>query len=278
MNKLNYLNVGCGLKFHKSWVNVDMVSLSPFVQAHNILNGFPFPENSFDVVYHSHVVEHIPKEKAIYFLKECFRVLKPGGVLRVVCPDLENIAKEYIRCLDENIQNSNDVSNANYDWILLEMYDQTVRNEPGGGMVKFLECPSLPNKDYIIERIGYVGQTLIENKRTKATKSKYKDILVKIKQVSPKVGIQYGIRQLKNLLSTKAMRIGSFRLGGEIHMWMYDRFSLSRLLSQVGFRDIENLNAYKSSIPEWEIYELDIKNGKVFDPTSLFMEAKKPIL
>jgi hypothetical protein len=42
-----------------------------------------------------------------------------------------------------------------------------------------------------------------------------------------------------DIFSSQEQKIGSFRLGGEIHMWMYDRFSHSRLLREVGFEDIE---------------------------------------
>ena len=44
---LNYLNVGCGNKYHKDWVNIDMVSYSPYVKKVNLIKGIPFPENSF---------------------------------------------------------------------------------------------------------------------------------------------------------------------------------------------------------------------------------------
>ena len=89
MQKINYLNVGCGKKFHPAWTNVDMASSSPHVEVHNLLHGFPYPDNQFDIVYHSQVLEHVPKDKAPAFVRECLRVLKPGGVLRVVVPDLE---------------------------------------------------------------------------------------------------------------------------------------------------------------------------------------------
>jgi hypothetical protein len=64
-------------------------------------------------------------------------------------------------------------------------------------------------------------------------------------------------------------------LGGEIHLWMYDRFSLARLLKDVGFRDIKIKNAFDSDIPNWSLHELDVKDGLVYDPSALFMEAKK---
>ena len=102
MGKLNYLNLGCGKRYHKDWVNVDMYSDTPDVMAYNLLKGIPFSDNHFEVVYHAQVLEHSPKDDAPGFIKECFRVLKPGGVIRIVVPDLEGIVTEYLKYLKVN--------------------------------------------------------------------------------------------------------------------------------------------------------------------------------
>ncbi len=60
-------------------------------------------------------------------------------------------------------------------------------------------------------------------------------------------------------------------------MWMYDRFSLSRLLQSTGFQSIRVVCPHESSIPAWADYELDVRDGIVCDPSSLFMEALKLI-
>ena len=73
----------------------------------------------------------------------------------------------------------------------------------------------------------------------------------------------------------QALRIGQFRMSGEIHQWMYDRYSLSKLLKEVGFEEIKVRTAYESDIENWRTYQLDVVNGKVRKPDSLFMEAKK---
>ena len=49
----------------------------------------PFEDDSVDTIYCSHVIEHIETEYVEMFFKESFRVLKLGGVLRIVCPDVE---------------------------------------------------------------------------------------------------------------------------------------------------------------------------------------------
>ena len=280
MNRMNYLNVGCGKKFHNEWANLDMFSNSHHVKSYNLLKGIPFPNDQFDVVYHSQVLEHFSKDKAPSFLRECLRVLKPGGIMRIVVPDLENIVNEYIKHLDENIRNPNSQSEANYDWIMLEMYDQTVRNYRGGQMAAFLRQPELINEKYIKDRIGYVGRSIrdryLANKNSKQPIPLFKRVAKKIKIAGIISLSRQVIGRISSSISSEAKRIGSFRLSGEIHMWMYDRFSLSRLLTEVGFEEIEIKTPYESNIPEWDKYELDIKDGRVFDPTSLFMEARKP--
>ena len=73
----------------------------------------------------------------------------------------------------------------------------------------------------------------------------------------------------------KKYSLGDFRLGGEIHYWMYDPFSLKRLLESAGFQSTKQQTPHNSEIPKWASYELDVKDNQVYDPTSLFMEAKK---
>ena len=57
---------------------------------------------------------------------------------------------------------------------------------------------------------------------------------------------------------------------------MYDQFALSSVLQQVGFINIEVKSAFASSLTDWKDYELETRNGEVFKPDSLFMEAVKP--
>ena len=64
---------------------------------------------------------------------------------------------------------------------------------------------------------------------------------------------------------------GRFRFGGEIHQWMYDRYSLGRLLEKVGFNDIVVRSADTSYIDNWKDYKLDDTS----ENASLFIEAIK---
>ena len=50
---------------------------------YNLLNSIPFKDNTFEIIYHSHVLKHFSKEDGIKFIAECYRVLKPGGFIRL---------------------------------------------------------------------------------------------------------------------------------------------------------------------------------------------------
>lgn len=288
MSKLNYLNIGCGTKFHKDWVNIDMVSDSPYVMQYNLLTGLPFEDEKFDAIYHSQVLEHFPKEKALDFIRECYRVLKPSGIIRVVVPDLENIIDEYQEHLKKNLDSPNEISKANYDWILLEMYDQSVRNYWGGQMEQYLKQPELINEKYILDRIGFVGRTIREQCKSqnnhsgsKPEVSAFLRLARKIKRFFFQINsgpMAFRQKMLRFFLTKKEFgyyKLGKFRMGGEIHFWMYDRFSLKMLLEKSGFKQIAVKSPFESNIPDWAEYELDVKNGLVYDPTSLFIEGRK---
>lgn len=283
---LNYLNIGCGTLYHPDWVNIDIYAINPEIISHNILEGLPFESNRFEVIYFSQLLEHIPKEKASLFLKECLRVMKPGGIIRIVVPDLENITDEYKKLLEENLSNPNPVSIANYDWILLEMYDQTIRNENGGQMGAYLSQPEIINSDFLTKRIGNSYEIIrdyylniansLNNKNTSP-----KTLLSRIKKRLRFKNMNFRLALLNILLTTvekKFFELGFFRNNGEIHYWMYDQYSLKKLIEESGFISIKKKSPNESSIDKWGMYELDIKNDKVYAPTSLFMEGVKPIL
>jgi predicted SAM-dependent methyltransferase len=55
---------------------------------HNVVNGLPFEDSSVQCIFSSHFIEHLTFEESINFLKECYRVLRPNGILRIICPDI----------------------------------------------------------------------------------------------------------------------------------------------------------------------------------------------
>jgi predicted SAM-dependent methyltransferase len=281
MDKLPYLNLGCGSHFNLQWVNVDFLKTGDDVIAHNLLEGVPFDDNSFEVVYHSHVLEHFQKNDAPKFIAECYRVLKPGGKIRIAVPDLEQIVNNYTRLLNMGKADpANEKIRADYEWIKIEMYDQTVRNVTGGEMANYLSAETLPNNEFVMERIGHEGYLirqyfarLRENPETK--KDRLKKTIDKVKRNLSFRGFKYLVLKVLFGDEYKLMDIGKLRQSGEIHQWMYDIYSLGNLLRDAGFKNVEQKRFDESSIPEWRAFGLDEINHAVRKPDSLFAEAVK---
>lgn len=62
----------------------------------DVREGLGWPDASVAVVYSSHFIEHLTRDDARAFLRECYRVLAPGGICRIVTPDLHAWARQYI--------------------------------------------------------------------------------------------------------------------------------------------------------------------------------------
>jgi SAM-dependent methyltransferase len=102
-NTFKKYNLGCGPKFYQNFLNVGYWAqlqegavykdlngtTNTFMLNHDLRHGIPAADNSLDLAYHSHMLEHLSYTDGIEFTKECLRVLKPGGTLRILVPDLE---------------------------------------------------------------------------------------------------------------------------------------------------------------------------------------------
>ena len=253
---LKLLNLGCGSHHKKGWVNVDFNSTGPTVIAHNLNCGIPFEDGSFDVVYHSHLLEHFSKSSAQRFMNECHRVLKDGGIIRVVVPDLEQIIKGYSTLLEKSLNGDQDAQKR-YEWIILELFDQMVRRVSGGEMLKYWKQNPMPAESFVIERCGSEVLNAINYLRSNSNVS------------------QSGDRVISESALTSE-QVGQFMLSGQNHQWMYDRYSLPKLLKETGFEEIRICSANESCIPDFNSYFLDIEpDGSVRKPDSLFVEAIK---
>ena len=88
------LHLGSGLNRLNGWANVDYL-LAPGVVAHDLTRPLPVRGESISYIYSEHFIEHITKPEASALLKECFRVLEPGGVIRISTPNLSKLVEEY---------------------------------------------------------------------------------------------------------------------------------------------------------------------------------------
>jgi predicted SAM-dependent methyltransferase len=89
------LNVGCGPNIKDSWVNID---LHPAADLRlDARRRMPFADGSADIVYSEHFLEHLEyPEDAMNFLRECLRILAPGGRFSVAVPDAERVVRAYV--------------------------------------------------------------------------------------------------------------------------------------------------------------------------------------
>lgn len=93
------LNVGSGSRILPGFVNID---LDPAADLQvDVRNGLPFAHNSVDHIVSEHFIEHLSQAEGISFLRECRRVLKPGGALRIATPDLDEIITRYSKDWDQ---------------------------------------------------------------------------------------------------------------------------------------------------------------------------------
>lgn len=118
------LHLGCGLVTPAGWLNVDgsfnaRVARFPVVRKslaalgviskssanvnwaknvvhHDVRKRLPWRDGSFEAVYASHLLEHLHLSEGMALLRECHRVLRPGGVIRIVVPDLESAIRDYV--------------------------------------------------------------------------------------------------------------------------------------------------------------------------------------
>jgi predicted SAM-dependent methyltransferase len=80
------LHVGCGWTHLDGWVNVDLFATRADI-VWDLRQGVPLPDGSVDAIFHEHMLEHMSLRDGFLFTRECARLLKPGGVLRVGVPD-----------------------------------------------------------------------------------------------------------------------------------------------------------------------------------------------
>ena len=189
--------------------------LDPDTVAWDLRRGVPYPDGTFDVVYHCHVLEHIDREGAPGFLQECFRVLKPGGILRIVLPDWETLARNYLEIADRMPEGA---TREEHEHAIDEMIDQMVIRVP--------------------------------RDRTER---------------------HWLIRRAENVM------LGDTAKNGALHRWMYDRHSLGALLQDLGYVEIQRLDAWTSRIQGWTGFNLDTEpDGSEYKWSSLYMEARRP--
>lgn len=88
-HEVRKLNIGAGPAPLAGWLNSDIVPAGEDTIFLDATKPFPLAGGTFDYVSSEHMIEHLPWEDGLFMLRECRRVLKPGGKVRIATPDLE---------------------------------------------------------------------------------------------------------------------------------------------------------------------------------------------
>lgn len=94
------------------------------IVVHDLRKGIPAETGSVDVVYHSHTLEHIDRDGVPGFFAEILRVLRPGGIHRIVVPDFEAGVRDYLASLEAGAPD--------HDRTLEPLLAQSVQREASG--------------------------------------------------------------------------------------------------------------------------------------------------
>jgi predicted SAM-dependent methyltransferase len=136
-NNKVYIHLGCGELNDNRFINVDA---RPFPHVHYVqkINSMKnFPSNYADLIYASHLLEHVSHRKTSNILKQWHRILKKGGILRLSVPDFDKIINIYLS-EHKNIK--------------------SIQGPLMGGQgYKFNQHKAVFNKDYLKQKLLAVG-------------------------------------------------------------------------------------------------------------------------
>ena len=92
---VRHLHLGCGTKYLPGFVNIDGNLFNKIDLWLDVRNGLPFSSCSVDSIYSTHMFEHFYPDELNRLLRDCLRVLKPGGGIRLIVPNLESAISAY---------------------------------------------------------------------------------------------------------------------------------------------------------------------------------------
>jgi SAM-dependent methyltransferase len=92
-HRVRRLQVGAGPNPLEGWLNADIYPRSREVIFLDATRRFPFRDGTFHYVFSEHMIEHLPYGGGAFMLRECYRVLRPGGRIRIATPSLEALVQ-----------------------------------------------------------------------------------------------------------------------------------------------------------------------------------------
>jgi predicted SAM-dependent methyltransferase len=250
-----FYNIGAGDFSHPAWTNVD--GGAEFLESyhengshhihHDLFDHLPLPagDGKAEIVYTSHTIEHIDDPSVEFLFRDVYRILKPGGIFRIVTPDTELAYKAWKR---------ND--RRFYFWL----YDDDFLAQMGD------HCLSVSYKDATLTQVfleEFAAQaSAITNEG--ADKRISDEELIELFNTRP---FEEVLNYCTSLCSVEMQKKYPGR-----HMNWFHEGKLKRQLRQAGFSQVERSAYLQSSSPV-------LRNPLFFDQTlpmhSIYMEAVK---
>jgi len=94
-NEVRRLHLGAGPNRLDGWLNTDFYPRGADAVFLDVSKPFPLPDGCIDYVYSEHMIEHLDLAEARHMLRECRRVLRPDGKIRIATPGLEAMVALY---------------------------------------------------------------------------------------------------------------------------------------------------------------------------------------
>jgi SAM-dependent methyltransferase len=163
------LHVGCGSNILKDWLNTDIHLFYPDVSCYlDVQRPIPVPDNTFDYIHNEHMLEHFHFIDGLIILKEFYRVLKPGGKIRITLPNLDMLIDVF----------QNKESNRDYIITLLKPWFDLLLNDVSGRAFSNEQINQLINIDTVPTHFLNLytrmdGHLFIYNKDTITTSMKF---------------------------------------------------------------------------------------------------------
>lgn len=193
------LNLGAGKNPLEGWINADFIPENKNILFIDVRKKIPFKDNTFDYIIQEHLIEHLSRRDGENMLKECFRILKSGGKLRIATPDLifisslynknrdnnyyiKKITQRFLKDLGKDYRPAFVINNAFYNWGHKFLYDEKlltellekvgfkeiVRKEYGKSNDKNLDGVEMHEKGVRDFRVCQIESLILESKKHKS--------------------------------------------------------------------------------------------------------------
>jgi SAM-dependent methyltransferase len=263
--ELRGLHCGCGINVQKGgWLNTDHLAVIDgggnktqadriaqvtigdrpiYYLEHDVAHEFPFENGSFDWIYSEHFIEHITPTEAVLWLKECRRLIGPGGVVRISTPNLRTYAEAYVDVA------KGDTFFADHHKRLMSAWNRASSSLPQAGVVDG------DLRDWLLVSNPSLSQTDLD------------------RLMEDPASRERLFNDMASKPARPALLINQiFQMWG--HKWIYDIDEMRFVAQEAGFSS-DSIN--ETSFQQGEIGEVCLLDMPWHNDESLYVELKKPI-